>query len=483
MVQNIETLQDSCLFNCSHLATLAQQARTEFRVVLEQQAQAEQSNQDKAYQSAIQSRRTAEEEHSKLSQAARLAEREHEHRLELERLAAPNRTPARRAEQRRRCTACVLQTTLARATTQPPERMPQAWNVVRRFGPTTRTSRAVACGATRAPSRRTNSTSRPNPANLPQRAQICPLLKQILGRASQTACSTVTIGIIVSPDTRGRRNEAIRSQLYWEVAAEVWPRPGARPVTAPLVAVVESRKLGGTCVNVGCVPKKAMFNAASLAENSAAYAGYGFKLDTPKLDWGTLKKRRDAYIERLNGIYAENLKRESVTVFEGYGKLLNSTTVEVNGVQLKAAHILIAVGGYPKVPDVPGAQLGITSNGFFALKEQPKSVAIVGTGYIGVELAGIFHALGSESNLYFKYDTVLPHFDTLLRTELLSHFAEQGLEFKPPTPIQRVNRLESGKLKITTGDGKDGPGYDCLIWATGRAPSTSSLGLEQAQVG
>ncbi len=119
-----------------------------------------------------------------------------------------------------------------------------------------------------------------------------------------------------------------------------------------------------------------------------------------------------------DGIYAENLKRESVTVFEGYGKLLNSTTVEVNGVQLKAAHILIAVGGYPKVPDVPGAQLGITSNGFFALKEQPKSVAIVGTGYIGVELAGIFHALGSEVSLYSKYDTVLPHFDTLLRTEL-----------------------------------------------------------------
>ena len=248
------------------------------------------------------------------------------------------------------------------------------------------------------------------------------------------------------------------------------------------VAVVESRKLGGTCVNVGCVPKKVMFNAASLAENSAAYAGYGFKLDTPKLDWGTLKKRRDAYIERLNGIYAENLKRESVTVFEGYGKLLNSTTVEVNGVQLKAAHILIAVGGYPKVPDVPGAQLGITSNGFFALKEQPKSVAIVGTGYIGVELAGIFHALGSDVSLYSKYDTVLPHFDTLLRTELLSHFAEQGLEFKPHTQIQRVNRLESGKLKITTNDDKDSPGYDCLIWATGRAPSTSSLGLEQAQV-
>jgi glutathione reductase (NADPH) len=248
------------------------------------------------------------------------------------------------------------------------------------------------------------------------------------------------------------------------------------------VAVVESRKLGGTCVNVGCVPKKVMFNAASLAENSAAYASYGFKIDAPKLDWGTLKKRRDAYVERLNGIYAENLKRETVVLFEGYGKLLDAGTVEVNGVQLKASHVLIAVGGYPKVPDVPGAQLGITSNGFFALKEQPKSVAIVGTGYIGVELAGIFNALGSEVSLYSKYDTVLPHFDTMLRTELLSHLTDQGISLKPHAQINRINRLETGKLKVITNDDKDHPGYDCLIWATGRAPSTSSLGLEQAQV-
>lgn len=248
------------------------------------------------------------------------------------------------------------------------------------------------------------------------------------------------------------------------------------------VAVVESRKLGGTCVNVGCVPKKVMFNAASLAETSAYYPGYGFKLDNPKLDWGTLKKRRDAYVERLNAIYADNLKRESVTLFEGYGKLLDASTVEVNGVQLKASHVLIAVGGYPKVPDIPGAQLGLTSNGFFALKEQPKSVAIVGTGYIGVELAGIFRALGSEVSLYSKYDTVLPHFDALLRTELLSHLTKQGVVMNPHTEVTRVSRTESGKLKVNADDDKDSPGYDCLVWATGRAPATSSLGLEQAQV-
>lgn len=248
------------------------------------------------------------------------------------------------------------------------------------------------------------------------------------------------------------------------------------------VAVVESRKLGGTCVNVGCVPKKVMFNAASLAENAGSYTSYGFKLDAPKLDWGTLKKRRDAYVERLNAIYSDNLKRESVTVFEGYGKLQSPGAVEVNGVRLNATHVLIAVGGYPKVPDVPGAQLGITSNGFFALKEQPKSVAIVGTGYIGMELAGIFHALGSEVALYSKYDTVLPHLDTMLRTELLTHITEQGVNFKPHTPITRVSRTETGKLKVNSLEDKESAGYDCLIWATGRLPSTASLGLEQAGV-
>lgn len=248
------------------------------------------------------------------------------------------------------------------------------------------------------------------------------------------------------------------------------------------VAVVESRRLGGTCVNVGCVPKKVMFNAATLAEAAHDYEGYGFKLDSPRFDWGTLRKRRDAYVERLNDIYRDNLKREGVELFEGYGKLLARDSIEVNGIRLSAKHLLIAVGGYPVVPELPGAQLGITSNGFFALKEQPKNVAIVGTGYIGVEFAGIFRALGSDVTLFSKYDGVIPHFDSMLRTELLAHLEAQQVTFVPHARIERVNRNEQGKLKVFIADGREAAGFDCLIWAIGRLPATNAIGLEQLNV-
>lgn len=248
------------------------------------------------------------------------------------------------------------------------------------------------------------------------------------------------------------------------------------------VALVESRQLGGTCVNVGCVPKKVMYNAATLSSAHIDAASYGYRADAAKLDWPTLKTRRDAYVARLNTIYAENLKRENVEVFEGYGKLSTPTTVEVNGNRLEAPHVLLAVGGYPRVPDLPGAQLGITSNGFFALKEQPKSVVVVGSGYIGVELASTLRALGSEVVLVSKYDGVLPHFDALVRTELLTHLDAAGVSFKPRLEVARVHRTESGKLKVVMVDGKELTGFDSVIWATGRAPATKGLGLDRAKV-
>lgn len=248
------------------------------------------------------------------------------------------------------------------------------------------------------------------------------------------------------------------------------------------VALIESRQLGGTCVNLGCVPKKVMYNAGTLAHAHVDASSYGFRVDAPKLDWSTLKTRRDAYVSRLNGIYAENLKRDNVELVEGYGKFVASDTLEVNGSQLSAQHILVAVGGYPRVPDLPGAQLGITSNGFFALKEQPKSVAVVGSGYIGVELASTLRALGSEVTLISKYDSVLPHFDAMVRTELLTHLDAAGIAFKPRAEVARVHRTENGKLKLVTNDGKELAGFDCLIWATGRAPATKGLGLERTKV-
>ncbi len=248
------------------------------------------------------------------------------------------------------------------------------------------------------------------------------------------------------------------------------------------VAIVESRELGGTCVNVGCVPKKVMYNAATVAETYADAVGYGFRSDSPKVDWATLKTRRDEYVSRLNSLYSDNLQREGIELFEGYGKFVEPHTLEVNANRPQAEHILIAVGGYPKVPDVPGAQLGITSNGFFSLKEQPKSVVVVGSGYVGVELASTLRKLGSEVTLLSRYDGVLPHFDSLIRTELLTHLDASGIVFKPRTDIVRVQRTESGKLKLVTSDGKELNGFDCLIWATGRAPAASGLNLERAQV-
>ncbi len=248
------------------------------------------------------------------------------------------------------------------------------------------------------------------------------------------------------------------------------------------VALIESRQLGGTCVNLGCVPKKVMYNAASLAHAQVDAAAYGFRTDTPKLDWSTLKTRRDAYLTRLNGIYAENLRRENVEVFEGYGKFVAANTLEVNGNQLQAPHILVAVGGFPRIPELPGAQLGISSNGFFALKEQPKSVAIVGAGYVGVEFASTLRALGSEVTLISKYDGVVPHFDSLVRTELLTHLDAAGIGFKPRQEVVRLHRTEAGKLKAVIADGKEYAGFDCLIWATGRAPATKGLGLERARI-
>ncbi len=248
------------------------------------------------------------------------------------------------------------------------------------------------------------------------------------------------------------------------------------------VALVESRQLGGTCVNLGCVPKKVMYNAATLAQAFTDSSAYGFRNETAKLDWSILKSRRDDYVARLNALYSENLEREGITLFEGFGKFVDERTLEVNGNQAQAPHVLIAVGGYPKVPDVPGAQLGITSNGFFALKEQPKSVAVVGTGYIGVELASTLRKLGSEVTLLSRYDGVLPHFDSLIRTELLTHLDASGVAFRPRTDVARVQRTEAGKLKLVTVDGKELSGFDCLIWATGRSPAAKGLGLERAKV-
>lgn len=248
------------------------------------------------------------------------------------------------------------------------------------------------------------------------------------------------------------------------------------------VALVESHRLGGTCVNTGCVPKKVMYNAARLADALDDLPGYGLRGERGQFDWASVKKRRDAYIERLNAMYATHLQRDSVTRIHGRAKLTAGGQVEVDGLRYQAPHVLLAVGGYPKIPDLPGAQLGITSDGFFELSEQPRRVAIVGSGYIGVELSSIFNSLGSKVTLLSRYDDVLPRFDQLIHDELKQHFVEAGINLQPHSEVVQVKRVERGKLQLNTHDDRELGTVDCLIWAVGRAPASHGLGLEAASI-
>src|SRR6185437_9235266 len=180
------------------------------------------------------------------------------------------------------------------------------------------------------------------------------------------------------------------------------------------VALVESHRLGGTCVNVGCVPKKIMWNAANLAAGLRDAPDYGFTLSAGPHDWALLKEKRDAYILRLNGIYEGNLAKRGITLIRGRAQFVDARTVAAAGSSLSAPHIIIATGGRPLLPAIPGAELGITSDGFFELPSRPDRVAVIGSGYIAVELTGIFAALGSKVTLALRGETMLKHFDSMI---------------------------------------------------------------------
>ena len=167
-------------------------------------------------------------------------------------------------------------------------------------------------------------------------------------------------------------------------------------------AVIEAKAIGGTCVNVGCVPKKAMWYAGQIADALHYAPDYGFNAPLQSFDWATLIKNREAYIERIHAAYQRGFTANDVTVIQGFAKFVNKNTVEVNGELYSADHIVIATGGRPSIPSIEGAEYGIDSDGFFALTEQPKSAAVVGAGYIAVELAGVLHALGTESHLLVR---------------------------------------------------------------------------------
>jgi len=246
-------------------------------------------------------------------------------------------------------------------------------------------------------------------------------------------------------------------------------------------AVVEYGPLGGTCVNVGCVPKKIMWYAAHHAHQFHHAPDYGFDVSVKGHDWGKLKSRRDAYIQRLNGIYASNLDKRGVTFIEGAARFVDRNTVDVAGRNYRAERIVIATGGRPMVPDIPGAQLGITSDGFFELDEQPKRALLAGSGYVAVELAGVFNALGSETHVIVRKEGVLRSFDKMLSSELMEAMQKSGIALDTGVIPASVEESDDG-LVLHATDGRTFGPVDSLVWAVGRAPNTDSLDALNAGV-
>ena len=247
------------------------------------------------------------------------------------------------------------------------------------------------------------------------------------------------------------------------------------------VAVVEHGPLGGTCVNVGCVPKKVMWYAAHYAQELKHAADYGYDVSVKGHDWAALKSRRDAYIARLNNIYETNLDKRGVTYIAGDAKFIDANTIAVGNERYQAERVVIATGGQPIVPSISGAELGITSDGFFALEQQPRRVLIAGSGYVAVELAGVLNGLGSETKVIVRKNGVLRGFDKMLSSELIDTMRKSGIEIKTGVVPASVRSTDNG-LVLTAEDGREFGPVDTLLWAVGRSPNTATLDLDKAGV-
>ncbi|MFT6984334.1 MAG: glutathione reductase (NADPH) [Psychromonas sp.] len=247
------------------------------------------------------------------------------------------------------------------------------------------------------------------------------------------------------------------------------------------VAIIEHQALGGTCVNLGCVPKKAMWYAGQIADALRYAPDYGFEAPLKNFSWAKLIASRDAYIERIHQSYDRVLASNNVTVIDGFAKFIDNHTVEVNGKSYSAPHITIATGGAPTVPNISGAQYGITSDGFFALTEQPKRVAVVGAGYIAVEIAGVFNALDSETHLLCRRQTFLREFDSMLSSTLVEVMQEEGPTLHTHSVPASVVKNADNSLTLHLENEKSIT-VDCLIWAIGRTPATTNIGLENTDI-
>ncbi|MDO6469913.1 glutathione-disulfide reductase [Neptunomonas phycophila] len=247
------------------------------------------------------------------------------------------------------------------------------------------------------------------------------------------------------------------------------------------VAITEDRYLGGTCVNVGCVPKKLFVYASKYAEDFHDAAGYGWSVGTPNFDWATLRDRKNSEIERLNGIYRNMLVNSGCDLIDGRGRLVDEHTVEVGGKQYTAERILLATGGWPFIPEFPGKEHVISSNEVFYLETFPKRAVVVGGGYIAVEFAGIFQGLGASTTVVNRGDMILRGFDDDIRRFAAEEMAKKGIEFRYGITVKEITKLDSGELKLNYSDGSEQVA-DCVLYATGRVPHVVDLGLENVEV-
>ncbi|MGC4094163.1 MAG: glutathione-disulfide reductase [Polyangiaceae bacterium] len=246
------------------------------------------------------------------------------------------------------------------------------------------------------------------------------------------------------------------------------------------VVVLEPTPLGGTCVNRGCVPKKLLWNAAELAERIVDLPDYGFDLGaTPRFDYARLCEASRAYIERMNGSYAKRLEEEGVDLIRERAHFVEAGAVETSsGKRLRAPHVLVATGSQPRHPEVPGAELGISSDDWFTLSALPRRLLVVGAGYIGVELAGVARALGSEVTLAFRAEAPLSRFDELLRQTLAEELRSAGIALLPRFHPAALSKTAGG-VSAHDDHGQSVGEFDQVLWATGRSPNTASLGLER----
>jgi glutathione reductase (NADPH) len=247
------------------------------------------------------------------------------------------------------------------------------------------------------------------------------------------------------------------------------------------VTLLEPGRLGGTCVNVGCVPKKVMWNAGNLAHALHDAPAYGFDVRSMGHDWTMLKRGRDAYVQRLNVIYARNLERKGVAWIRARGRFTGTREILASdGEVYSAKHVMIATGGYPRIPAIEGAELGITSDGFFDLQELPRRVAVVGSGYVAAELGGVLHALGSEVSVFVRFDGLLRHFDPILSLRLAAEMQSAGVTIVTGAVAREVQKADG--LSLLTADGRRFDGFDTVLWAIGRDANTRDLGLDAAGV-